>query len=102
MNENYHFAMEITIDGTGRLVVPKRLRDRFHLVAGAKLEVEADGDGIRLRPVGRGTGGLRRERGVLVHSGDGRLAADLDVGEFIRNQREERALRQSGDTGAAS
>lgn len=38
--------MTITIGGAGRIVVPKRLRERFNLVAGTELEIE------RLRPEG--------------------------------------------------
>ncbi len=91
--------MEITIDGAGRLVVPKRFRDRFHLVAGAKLEIEADADGIRLRPGGSGLGSLRREGGLLVHSGEGRIA-DVDLAAFIRGQREARSLQLGASTDA--
>ena len=44
--------MIVTIDRAGRVVVPKRYRDRFNLVPGAALEIEATGDGLQLRKVG--------------------------------------------------
>lgn len=89
--------MELTIDRAGRLVIPKRFRERFHLVSGSKLEIEADGEGIHLRPAGSGSDSLRRERGLLVHSGGGH-AAGLDIAEFIRNQRDARSLEQGAST----
>jgi AbrB family looped-hinge helix DNA binding protein len=82
--------MSITIDRAGRLVIPKSIRDRFHLVPGSQLEIEADTEGIRLRPAGSGAASLRRERGLLIHSGGGQVA-DVDIAAFIRDQRERRA-----------
>ena len=81
--------MAITIDRAGRLVIPKPIRDRFHLVAGSRLEIETDAEGIRLRPAESGAMSLRRERGLLIHTGDGQTA-DIDIVEFIRNERENR------------
>ena len=82
--------MTITIDRAGRIVVPKRLRERFNLVAGTELEVEASGEYLRLRRVGAEPA-LTRKRGILVHHGDGR--ANLDAAAFIRAERESRSLR---------
>jgi AbrB family looped-hinge helix DNA binding protein len=43
-------GMRTTIDGAGRIVVPKPIRDRLHLQGGASLEI-AERDGvIELRP----------------------------------------------------
>lgn len=42
--------MKATIDGAGRLVIPKQLRDRLGLVPG-DVVVEADGADLRVRPV---------------------------------------------------
>jgi len=87
--------MEITIDKAGRLVIPKRYRERFNLVPGARLEIEADAAGLRLRPAA--VGSLRRKRGLLIHSGDGKVA-DLDIAQFVRKQREARSLQQGDFT----
>lgn len=44
-------AMNIKIDGAGRIVLPKHLRERFRLRAGTNLELEERPDGLVLRPV---------------------------------------------------
>jgi AbrB family looped-hinge helix DNA binding protein len=84
--------MEITIDKTGRLVLPKPIRDRFNLVEGTQLEVELEADGVRLR-VPTGDASLRRKQGILVHHGSS--VVQLDVAEFMRGEREARALQMS-------
>ena len=79
--------MKITIDRAGRVVVPKQLRDRFNLVAGTELEVEATGDGLRLRKI-TSEPTLIRKKGFLVHHGT--THASVDIVEFIRAEREAR------------
>jgi AbrB family looped-hinge helix DNA binding protein len=37
--------MRTTIDGGGRIVVPKKVRDFLGLVAGSEVEIELDGTG---------------------------------------------------------
>ena len=81
---NYHCAMKITIDGAGRIVVPKPLRDRFNLAAGTELEIEAIGGGLRLRKIDSEPA-LIQKHGVWVHHGGTR--SDIDVSEFINNER---------------
>ena len=56
--------MRTTIDKAGRLVIPRALRDRIGLSAGGEVELELDGDAVRIEPVA-GTG-LRDEDGLLV------------------------------------
>ena len=87
--------MIITIDRAGRVVVPKTLRERFNLTAGTELEIRAVGDGLKLRRMGAETS-LVRKHGILVHHGSVRTA--LDVGEFIRAEREARIRRLTNDT----
>ena len=80
--------MKITIDRAGRVVVPKQLRDRFNLVAGTELEIEAIGDGLQLRKiVSEPT--LIRKKGFLVHHGA--TPAAIDIVEFIHAEREARS-----------
>ena len=55
----------VTLDKAGRVVIPKTLRDELRLEAGDTLELESDGDMVRLRPV-RSSAPLRKERGVWV------------------------------------
>lgn len=42
--------MRTTIDGAGRIVIPKRVRDRLALQGGDEVEVEALADHIEIRP----------------------------------------------------
>jgi AbrB family looped-hinge helix DNA binding protein len=42
--------MTTTIDGAGRVVVPKRLREQCGLSPGAELVIEAVADGVMIRP----------------------------------------------------
>ena len=46
--------MRTTIDKSGRLVVPKALRQSIGLTAG-EVELAVDGDAIRITPVSRST-----------------------------------------------
>ncbi len=86
--------MVVTIDAAGRIVVPKRLRDRFNLVAGTELEIETSGECLQLRRVEGGTA-LVSKKGILVHHGDARTA--LDVAAFIRSERDARSRRTVRD-----
>jgi AbrB family looped-hinge helix DNA binding protein len=65
----YFDAMETTIDASGRVVVPKALRDALGLVPGTTLDVSAYGSALTLVPKGR--------TAVIVEE-DGRLVADSD------------------------
>ncbi|MBA2573557.1 MAG: AbrB/MazE/SpoVT family DNA-binding domain-containing protein [Nocardioidaceae bacterium] len=57
--------METTIDGAGRLVVPKVLREALGLLPGSLIDVSLYGAGLQLVPAGR-TARLREEDGGLV------------------------------------
>ena len=80
--------MKTTIDKAGRLVVPKKLRDRYNLHAGSVLELEPEANGLRLTVAGMGPS-LVNERGILVHHGPATVA--LDVAAFVNRTREARA-----------
>jgi AbrB family looped-hinge helix DNA binding protein len=56
--------MKTTIDRSGRLVIPRPLRDRLGLTQGGAVEVLVDGLELRIRPV-PGTP-LREEGDLLV------------------------------------
>jgi AbrB family looped-hinge helix DNA binding protein len=79
--------MKTTIDKGGRVVVPKKLRDQFHLLPGTEVEITADIDGIRVRPRASEPALVRKD-GILVHHGP--ETADIDVVSFIASERENR------------
>jgi AbrB family looped-hinge helix DNA binding protein len=76
----------VRIDQAGRMVLPKRLRDRFRLRGGDTLAIEVRGDAIELRPT-RGAGQLKRVNGVLVFTSSGPLASGEDLVAQSREQR---------------
>ena len=60
--------MKLTVDKTGRITLPKPLRDKMRLVPGTALHLESDGDTIMLRPIGR-PAKLAKELGIWVFQG---------------------------------
>jgi AbrB family looped-hinge helix DNA binding protein len=68
--------MKATIDGAGRLVIPKVLRDRLGLRQG-QVEIEADGADLRVRPAAGDT--LDELDGWLVVPDSGIRLTDDDV-----------------------
>jgi AbrB family looped-hinge helix DNA binding protein len=78
----------LTIDGAGRLVLPKPVRDELQLSAGDSLELESSEDEIVLRPV-RGAATMRKKQGVWVMRTGKPLSAEV-VNQTIRKIRNER------------
>jgi len=77
----------ITIDGAGRVVLPKAVRNRFHLVDGSTLALKIESDAIRLEP-DQMKAPMTRVDGILVHQG--RATGDLlDAVERSRSRRDE-------------
>ncbi len=79
--------MTVTIDRLGRIVVPKAVRDRLHLVPGTNLELTADAGGIRIVPVNSEPSLVRKE-GILIHHGT--ETTDLDIRKVIDQERANR------------
>jgi AbrB family looped-hinge helix DNA binding protein len=76
----------VTVDRAGRLVLPKALRERFRLVPGSRLEIEARDDHFELRPVGLGPS-LVKVDGWWVHQGEPERDGDL-VNALARHRHE--------------
>ncbi len=69
--------MRATIDATGRIVVPKPLRDALGLTPGSTVDISRYGAGLQVVPAGR-TARLVEEDGLLVATGDTEID-DADV-----------------------
>ena len=77
----------LSIDRSGRLVLPKPVREQLQLEPGESLEMESFEDHIVLRPV-RGHATAYKNQGILVFR-TGPLKASV-VEETIRKVRKER------------
>ena len=74
------------IDSAGRVVIPKPVRDRLRLQPGDALELESDGDTLRLSPK-RPKAVLCKEDGIWVYCGD---STGIDIVSAIERDRETR------------
>jgi AbrB family looped-hinge helix DNA binding protein len=75
------------IDKSGRLVVPKKVRDTLRVRAGDRFAVEEKEDGIFLRPIHPEVR-LEKRDGLMVMVGG--PTANYDIVEVINEQRERR------------
>ena len=78
--------MHVTVDRVGRIVIPKPLRDALGIGPDTRLEVVADGAGLRLEPVQRverpigesdGSRSWARLRGTVITDDDVRRLGEL-------------------------
>lgn len=80
----------LQIDGAGRVVIPKAIRDRYGLGPGRRLELTDTGDELRLRPEGASSGVVRHPDGTVEFTGY--LPPDFDWVSAIAQAREARIL----------
>jgi len=85
--------MTIKIDKAGRIVLPKPVRERFHLKEGSELELEERSDGLTLRPVERRPS-MILQNGMWVHLG--KVPRDFNWDAAVDAIREERIKDTSG------
>ncbi len=62
--------MRTTIDGAGRVVIPKSLRDEAGLAAGTEIEVELRDGRIEIEPATLPARVVKRGGAVLIDVGD--------------------------------
>jgi AbrB family looped-hinge helix DNA binding protein len=84
----------VSIDKAGRIVLPKRLRERFNLMAGDSLQIFVENDNIRLTPMGNTTA-LIKKRGRWVHQGIPSAPLAPAV-EMLREERMQQLMRKGG------
>lgn len=79
--------MQTKIDKFGRMLLPKEIRDEFHLVPGSIIDIKKTPETILLRPVDDQSPLMVKE-GVLMYTGE--IAGSLeDAVEKTRQQRDE-------------
>lgn len=80
----------IQIDKSGRVVLPKPVREQFNLVPGDKLHLSVEGNSIKLEPSDTG-GKLVHKGSVLVFTGEfAEPITTAKVEELIQQEREGR------------
>ena len=87
---------KVTLDRAGRVVLPKNLRDELHLSPGDTLDVTVEHDEVKLRPR-RSSSPLQKKQGVWVFTTGKPMASD-ETAEALRDFREQRDRRNSGET----
>lgn len=85
--------MTLTIDGAGRVVIPKPLRDKLGLRAGSTLEVIESPEGVTLKPADRESPLGRKGRFLVITS---KLPPGFDILKAIDEEREARDRRNLG------
>ena len=86
-------GIKLTIDKSGRIVVPKRLRERLGLKPGTELEVLDQPGGVLLRTVEERPA-LVKIDGLWVHRGVAQPGANWDrVIQEVREERVESVLK---------
>jgi len=84
---------KLTLDKAGRVVIPKKLRDKLHMSAGDSFEWESRDEGIVLKPVHQELS-LRKKHGIWVAYGAGPISAEMtdSVLQSIRDERDAQNL----------
>lgn len=73
-------SMLVGIDRAGRVVIPKDVRDRLSLAPDAQLELDTDGDSIRLTPVrARSRSIVEVDGWPVIAAAAGHTVTDADV-----------------------
>jgi AbrB family looped-hinge helix DNA binding protein len=81
-----------SLDKTGRIHLPKALRDSMHLKPGSDFLIESAGERITLRPL-RPQASLKKEYGVWVYQG---APSNQPIPDLINRGREKRARELRG------
>jgi AbrB family looped-hinge helix DNA binding protein len=72
--------MLVGIDRAGRVVIPKDVRERLSLAADAQLELDTEGDSIRLTPVRPRSRRIVEVDGwPVIEAAEGHRTTDADV-----------------------
>lgn len=83
-------SIHIKIDKSGRVVIPQEVREELHLQPGTTLALELETDNSIVLKVVQEEAEIVYENGIPVFKGE-LLEPNLDIVEFIKKNREERA-----------
>ena len=75
-------TMRTTIDGAGRLVVPKALRDRLGLVGGSRVEITETPHGLSIVPLVEGPEVDERDGLLVIRGATGRVVTAAEVSKL--------------------
>ena len=89
-------SINVQIDSAGRVVLPKKVRERLRLRGGDTLVLEVKGDAIQLQPQQSKTR-LKRVNGVLVVVSDMPLAEGRDLVAESRDERIDELAREASE-----
>ncbi|MEN3942581.1 AbrB/MazE/SpoVT family DNA-binding domain-containing protein [Prosthecobacter sp. SYSU 5D2] len=78
----------LTLDSSGRLVLPKCFRDKMHLQAGARLRVDMVGDKLEMRQDDAPVKLVRRGKRRVITGWVG-----FDAAKAVREMREDQVAR---------
>ena len=85
----------ISLDSSGRLVLPKPLREKMNLHTGSRLRAEIVADRLELTPLPGDDGVVLKQRsGILVVARTGRKVDAASAVRAIRDEMEERGLKR--------
>ena len=87
MENGIIYGMELKIDSAGRVILPKRIRDRFRLTAGSLIELEERSGEFVLRPKEQ-TPAIVHRNGRWVYVGE--VPSGFDWDNMVEKDREER------------
>ncbi|MGH3429154.1 MAG: AbrB/MazE/SpoVT family DNA-binding domain-containing protein [Mycobacteriales bacterium] len=81
--------MQTTIDKAGRVVIPKRLRDRLGLQNGATITIDDAGDHVEIRPANVITPRLTEQDGLMtfIAGAEAPPLTDEDVRQLVEENR---------------
>lgn len=83
----WEMPQRIAIDGAGRVVIPKAIRDSLGLHSGIELEIGADAERIILEPVAQ-EAPMTERGGILIVGGE--LAGEAIDAKAVQDERLDR------------
>lgn len=86
--------MVVRIDSAGRIIVPKKVRERLGLRKDSELQLEESAEAITLKPVRREPALVSDRRGHLVFTG--KPIGVIDWDHLIEEDREARIRKIGG------